>query len=82
MFCVFDVRVVNSMPMLCFEINALCFQCVSCAFDLCVVFCDMSVLSVTLMGHRRHTMDERLCLRHKEHDFVWIDSLQHWKKDI
>ena len=25
-------------------------------------------------------MDERFCLRHKEHDFVWIDSLQHWKK--
>ena len=25
-------------------------------------------------------MDERYCIRHKEHDYVWIESMQHWKK--
>lgn len=30
--------------------------------------------------HTRNHLDERLCIRHKEHDFVWIQSLQHWKQ--
>ena len=30
--------------------------------------------------HTRNHLDEMLCIRHKEHDFVWIHSLQHWKK--
>ena len=30
--------------------------------------------------HSGDDSDQRLCLRHKEHDFVWIESLQHWKK--
>ena len=30
--------------------------------------------------HTRNPLDEMLCIRHKEHDFVWIHSLQHWKK--
>jgi hypothetical protein len=25
-------------------------------------------------------MDTKLCIRHKEHDFVFIPSYQHWKK--
>ena len=30
--------------------------------------------------HTRNHLDERLCIRHKEDDFVWIQSLQHWKQ--
>ncbi|CAB4026532.1 Hypothetical predicted protein [Paramuricea clavata] len=28
----------------------------------------------------RHDMDKKLCIRHKEHDFVFITSYHHWKK--
>ena len=30
--------------------------------------------------HTRNHLDERFCIRHKEHDFVWIQSLGHWKQ--
>lgn len=31
-------------------------------------------------GFSRHDMDKKLCIRHKEHDFVFITSYHHWKK--
>ena len=30
--------------------------------------------------YSRRDADTKLCIRHKEHDFVFIDSYQHWKK--
>lgn len=28
----------------------------------------------------RHELDAQLCIRHKEHDFVWLATSQQWKK--
>lgn len=30
--------------------------------------------------HTRNHLDESLCIRHKEHNFIWIESHQHWKQ--
>ena len=28
----------------------------------------------------RHQLDEKMCIRHKEHDFVWLERSSQWKK--
>lgn len=31
-------------------------------------------------AHLKTDLDKNLCLRHKEHDYVWIKSQNYWKK--
>ena len=61
---------------LCFEINALCFQCVCCVFDLCVEFCDMYVVFCTYGPE--YLAEEVLTKKLKSYGLKWTGWFLHF----